>query len=322
MDQVFSPITAALIAFGLAVLAGPGTIYFLRRLKFGQQVRSDGPQTHLKKAGTPSMGGVLILAAAAVAVLLTSSMGSHITVALLATLGYGVIGLVDDSLKIIAKRSLGLRARDKLVGQIGLAVLVALYALNQSDIGPKLIVPFTTSVVELGPISYVLLSAFVMVGTTNAVNITDGLDGLAAGSTAIASLAFAVLAWFQGNADISIFFTATAGACLGFAWFNAHPAQVIMGDTGSLGLGAALATGAILTGTTLFLPIIGGLFVIETLSVIIQVVYFRLTKGRRVFRMAPLHHHFELTGWHETTVTMRFWLIALVFAVIGLLASF
>ncbi len=322
MDPTYSPIVAALIAFGLAVLAGPGTIYFLRRLKFGQQVRSDGPQTHLKKAGTPSMGGILILVAAAVAIVLTSSMGSHVTIALLAALGYGAIGLIDDSLKIIAKRSLGLRARDKLVGQIGLAVLLALYALKHEDIGSSLLIPFTNSVLELGPISYVLLSVFVMVGTTNAVNITDGLDGLAAGSTAIASLAFAVLAWFQGNIDLTIFFTAIAGACLGFAWFNAHPAQVIMGDTGSLGLGAALAAGAILTGTTLFLPIIGGLFVIETLSVIIQVVYFRLTKGRRVFRMAPLHHHFELTGWHETTVTLRFWLIALVFAVIGLLASF
>jgi len=267
------------------------------------------------------MGGILILAALVVAVVLTSSMESQITVALLAALGYGVIGLVDDALKIVAKRSLGLRARDKLVGQIGIGLLVALYALGQEDIGTTLVVPFSGSTLELHPVVFVLFSVFVMVAAGNAVNITDGLDGLAAGTTAAAALAFAVLAWLQGSPDLTGFFAAAAGACLGFAWFNAHPAQVFMGDTGSLGLGAALAAGAILTRTTLFLPIIGGLFVLETLSVILQVIYFRLTKGKRIFRMAPLHHHFELEGWSETTVMIRFWLVGTVMGLIGLLGA-
>ncbi|KLU40445.1 MAG: phospho-N-acetylmuramoyl-pentapeptide-transferase [Limnochordia bacterium] len=321
MLQISSPMLAALIAFGLAVLAGPGTIYYLRRLKFGQQVRSDGPKTHLKKAGTPSMGGVLILLALAVAVVLTSSMGRDVSIALLATLGYGVIGLLDDGLKIIAKRSLGLRARDKLVGQIGIALLISLFALSQDGLNTSLIVPFVKTSIELHPVVFVIFNILVMVAASNAVNITDGLDGLAAGTTATAALAFAILAWLSGSHDLAVFFAAVAGACLGFAWFNAHPAQVFMGDTGSLGLGAALAAGAILTGTTLFLPIIGGLFVVETLSVIIQVAYFRLTKGKRVFRMAPLHHHFELGGWSETTVMIRFWLLGLVCAAVGLLGA-
>ncbi len=321
MLQNYLPIIAGLIAFGLTVLLGPGTIYYLRKLKFGQQVRSDGPRTHLKKAGTPSMGGVLILAAITIAVVLTSSMGRFVTAALLATLGYGVIGLLDDALKIIGKRSLGLRARDKLVGQIGIALLIGLFAVGREDIGSSLMVPFSHAVLELPPLVFVLLNVFVMVATSNAVNITDGLDGLAAGTTATAALAFAILAWLGGSADMAIFFAAVTGACLGFAWFNAHPAQVFMGDTGALGLGGALAAGAILTRTTLFLPIIGGLFVLETLSVIIQVIYFRITQGKRVFRMAPIHHHFELGGWSETTVMIRFWLISLVCAVLGILGA-
>lgn len=321
MLQNYLPIIAGLIAFGLTVLLGPGTIYYLRKLKFGQQVRSDGPRTHLKKAGTPSMGGVLILAAITIAVVLTSSMGRFVTAALLATLGYGVIGLLDDALKIIGKRSLGLRARDKLVGQIGIALLIGLFAVGREDIGSSLMVPFSHAVLELPPLVFVLLNVFVMVATSNAVNITDGLDGLAAGTTATAALAFAILAWLGGSADMVIFFAAVTGACLGFAWFNAHPAQVFMGDTGALGLGGALAAGAILTRTTLFLPIIGGLFVLETLSVIIQVIYFRITQGKRVFRMAPIHHHFELGGWSETTVMIRFWLISLVCAVLGILGA-
>lgn len=267
------------------------------------------------------MGGVLILLALAVAVVLTSSMGRDVSIALLATLGYGVIGLLDDGLKIIAKRSLGLRARDKLVGQIGIALLISLFALSQDGLNTSLIVPFVKTSIELHPVVFVIFNILVMVAASNAVNITDGLDGLAAGTTATAALAFAILAWLSGSHDLAVFFAAVAGACLGFAWFNAHPAQVFMGDTGSLGLGAALAAGAILTGTTLFLPIIGGLFVVETLSVIIQVAYFRLTKGKRVFRMAPLHHHFELGGWSETTVMIRFWLLGLVCAAVGLLGA-
>jgi len=267
------------------------------------------------------MGGVLILAALAAAVVLTSSMSRSVSVALVAALGCGVIGLLDDALKIVAKRSLGLRAREKLAGQAGIALLIALFAWKQGE-GSSLIIPFVGTEAQLHPVVFVLFNVLVMVAASNAVNITDGLDGLAAGSTAIAALAFAILAWRGGSSDMAIFFAAVAGACLGFTWFNAHPAQVFMGDTGSLGLGAALAAGAILTRTTLFLPIIGGLFVVETLSVIIQVAYFRMTKGKRIFRMAPLHHHFELGGWSETTVMIRFWLVSIVCAVIGLLAAY
>lgn len=219
---------------------------------------------------------------------------------------------------MVAKRSLGLRAREKLVGQFGIAVLVALYAWAR--IGTDLFVPFAQNTIVLPPWLYLPFTVLVLVGTVNAVNLTDGLDGLAAGSTAIAATAFGLITWLLGYPDLALFSGALVGACLGFSWFNAPPAQVFMGDTGSLGLGAALGTIAVLSKTTLFLPIIGALFVIETLSVIFQVFYFKITRGQRLFRMAPLHHHFELLGWAESKVMIRFWLISLIFAVLGLFA--
>lgn len=311
-------ILAAAAAFGFAVLAGPGTIRYLYRLKYGQQVRADGPQSHKKKQGTPTMGGVLILAAVAFATLIFAAEFHLVVYALFTTLGFALIGLIDDVIKVVAKRSLGLRARQKAVAQLLVAVVPSLVAL--SEWGPVWLIPFTGTEWSMHPILFVLASIATLFASANAVNITDGLDGLAAGATAIAATVYAVIAASLGHPELSVFAAAVAGACLGFAWFNSHPAQVFMGDTGSMALGAALGTLAILTRTPLLLAIIGGLFVIETLSVILQVFYFRVSKGRRIFRMSPLHHHFELVGWAEPKVVTRFWLIALLCGLVGLLA--
>lgn len=316
MSPSLLPLFSAVVAFGVALVLGPGTIGFLQRLKLGQHVRSDLPKSHQSKAGTPTMGGVLIVLAVAASVLITLPLTNNNIMMLFATLGFGLVGFLDDLIKIMAKRSLGLRAREKLVGQFGVAILVALYASTR--VGTDLIVPFWGQTIVLPVLVYVPFTTLVLVGAANAVNITDGLDGLAAGTTAISSATLGIIFHVLGYADLSLFCGALVGACLGFSWFNAPPAQVFMGDTGSLALGAALATGAVLTKTSLLLPIIGGLFVIETLSVILQVVYFKATKGRRLFRMAPLHHHFEKSGWAESKVMIRFWLVALVFAVLGL----
>ncbi|HHW73186.1 MAG TPA: phospho-N-acetylmuramoyl-pentapeptide-transferase [Firmicutes bacterium] len=310
---------SGLLAFAFSLVFGPAVIRRLQRLKVGQVIRSDGPKTHQAKAGTPTMGGVLIVLCTVAAILLTARPLTDSTVImLLSTVGFGLIGFLDDYIKVVAKRSLGLRAREKLVGQFGLAALVAIYAASR--VGTEFIVPFWTGTITLPTVLYVPFTIFVLVGVVNAVNLTDGLDGLAAGSTAIGAAAFAVIFLLLGHSDLSMFTSALAGACLGFIWFNGPPAQVIMGDTGSFALGAALATGAVLSRTSLFLPIIGGLFVLETVSVMLQVLYFRATKGRRLFRMAPLHHHFELVGWAESKVMIRFVLMSLVFAVLGLYA--
>lgn len=309
---------AALLAFLIALIAGPPMIRFLRRLKFGQTVRTDGPQTHLKKSGTPTMGGILIVPAAAIGTLLLTQADLKVSYCLLATIGFSLIGLIDDAIIVVAKRPLGLKARYKLLGQIVLGLVISLYAVNAPELGPVLAVPFSKESLILPPWLFVIVAASAVVGSANAVNFTDGLDGLASGTTAIASVAYALLCIGLGEWNLAAFAAAIAGACLGFTWFNAYPAQVIMGDTGSLGLGAALGAMAVVTRTELFLVIIGGIFVLETLSVMLQVAYFRVTGGRRLFRMAPLHHHFELKGWPETKVVFRFWLLAFVFAVIGL----
>lgn len=322
MTGVFSqtPLFAGLVSFIVAIIIGPTAIKYLHRLKFGQNVRTDGPQAHLKKKGTPTMGGVIILASISVAILVFLRIPGHLLAALLATLAFGFIGLIDDFLMIVKRRSLGLKAREKLLAQIIISVIVGFYAISQEDIGTALLLPFSDYVIEIPVVIYILLVIGVMLGSANAVNFTDGVDGLAAGTMAIASGAYAIIASRLDNPAMALFAGAVAGACLGFTWFNAHPAAVFMGDTGSLGLGAALGVMGLFTKTPLFIPIIGGLFVIETLSVIIQVLYFRITKGKRVFKMAPLHHHFELSGWEEPKVMIRFWLISLLFGVIGLLA--
>lgn len=318
--MVYLPIIGALIAFGIVVFIGPGMIRYLTKLKFGQSVRVDGPRRHLQKAGTPTMGGIMIVIGLVIAALIIGKGSTHLLFAIFITAAYGAIGFLDDLLIILTRRSLGLKARQKLFGQMFIAVLVALYALSRSDIGTTVLIPFTEMSVELPVAVYVILVLGVMLGTTNAVNLTDGLDGLAAGSVTIAAASYGVIAYLLGSVDLAVFAGSLAGTCLGFVWFNAHPAAVFMGDTGALALGAALGILAILTRTPFHLAIVGGLFVIETLSDIIQVVYFRLTKGKRFFKMAPLHHHFELVGWEEPKIVARFWLIGIFFALLGLLA--
>lgn len=314
---------AALISGLIGAIASPGVISFLTRLKAGQPIRKDGPKHHAVKAGTPTMGGVIIIVAASLSTLLVATERSeHAGVLLVAMIGYGLIGLIDDFMKVVKKRSLGLKARLKLIGQLVIAVFVAVYAYQADGIGTGLIIPFTGDVWTVPTIFFFIIAIGTVVGASNAVNITDGLDGLAAGSSAIATLIFSVISWRLGYPDVAVFAAAIAGACFAFAWFNAHPAIVIMGDTGSMALGAALGAIAVLTQTEFVLFIVGGLFVIETLSVIIQVLYFRVTKGKRIFKMSPLHHHFELSGWAEPQIVTRFWLISVTFGLIGLLSVY
>jgi phospho-N-acetylmuramoyl-pentapeptide-transferase len=313
-----APFVSALVAFFVSLLIGPWLISYLHRLRAGQRVREDGPKTHLTKSGTPTMGGIMIVIALVVATVFFYPLTDNQIIMLFAIVGFAVVGFLDDYIKVVAKRSLGLRAREKLVAQFGLGLLIALYA--SARVGTDFLIPFSTNTLELPVWLYVPVTVFVLVGTVNAVNLTDGLDGLATTSVAVSMTAFGLIAFLLGYYDLTVVTGALVGGCLGFLWFNAPPARIIMGDTGSFGLGAALAAIAILTKTTLYLPIIGALYVIETLSVIIQVAYFRLTRGGRVFRMAPLHHHFEETGLAETTVMIRFVLTAVLFAAVGLLA--
>lgn len=311
-------VCAALAALAIMIATGPAAIKILHRMKFGQSIRSDGPATHQKKAGTPTMGGIMILVGVFASTLLLAPGMLGAAWALLITLGFGAIGLADDFIIVVARRSLGLRARYKLVAQIILAGLLGVFVVTRPELGTAVRIPFLNKAVDLGP-GYVAFAILVVIGASNAVNLTDGLDGLAAGTVAIAALTYGVVAASRGSHDLAVFASALTGACVGFAWFNCHPAQVIMGDTGSLALGAALGCLAILTKTELLLVLVGGVFVVEALSVVIQVTYFRLTHGKRVFRMSPLHHHFELSGWQEPKVVTRFWILGLVFSVLGML---
>ncbi len=320
MSEENAVVLAALVSFAIILLLGPVTIRYLHRLKFGQHVRDQGPARHQKKSGTPTMGGVLIILAVTVSSLLMSESHTALPYALFVAVGYGLIGLIDDFIIVMTKRSLGLRARQKLLGQILVALVLAFHVLSEPRLGSCLLIPFQGTFVHLPSWLFLVVATTTVVGSANAVNFTDGLDGLAAGATAVAMTVYAIVAYTFGSGELAVFAAAVAGACLGFCWFNSHPAQVIMGDTGSLALGGALGALAVLTATELHLLIIGGLFVIETLSVIIQVIYFRVTGGKRVFRMAPLHHHYELVGWSESKIVTRFWLAAMVFGVLGLLS--
>lgn len=310
---------AFVLAFLTVLVLGPGTIGWLRRLKFGQTVRDDGPKSHLQKTGTPTMGGILILAGILVGTLVVAPAEPLTPWLLGITLGFSIIGLVDDFLIVVFHRSLGLRAREKLLGQFILALAVALYAA-----GPfretALFLPGLNTTLTLPGWVYVVFLVFFIVGFSNGTNLTDGLDGLASGTVAIAAAAYAMIAVAHNAMGVAVFMAAVTGACLGFIWFNAPPAQVFMGDTGSLALGAALAMAAIFTRTELLLVIIGGIFVVEALSVILQVISFKLT-GKRIFRMSPLHHHFEMGGMPETKVVARFWLVALGLALWGLILA-
>lgn len=308
-----------IMAFLITVLLSPVFIPFLRRLKFGQSIRDEGPQSHQKKTGTPTMGGIVFLLSIVITTFVMtgkySEPGAETYLLLLVTVGFGLLGFLDDFIKVVMKRNLGLTSKQKLLGQIVISAIFY-FIFKQNDFPTTVSIPLTDISFDLGWF-YVVFIIFWLVGFSNAVNITDGLDGLVSGTSAIAFGALAVLAWNQGQYDIAIFGVAVVGAVLGFLVFNAHPAKVFMGDTGSLALGGAIATIAILTKLEIILILIGGVFVIETLSVILQVASFK-TAGKRIFKMSPLHHHYELVGWSEWRVVVTFWTVGLLFAVLGI----
>jgi phospho-N-acetylmuramoyl-pentapeptide-transferase len=306
------------VAFVLALIMGPLFIPILRRMKFGQQIRTEGPKAHLKKQGTPTMGGIIIMLALALVSLRFAEFDIQLLILLIATLGYGLIGFLDDYIKIVFKRSLGLTAKQKLAGQL-LVSLIVCVLLVKSGYSTEIHIPFVDISFNLGWF-YFPCMVILMLGASNAVNFTDGLDGLLAGTSAIAFGAYTIIAMNNTQPDVAIFSAAMVGAVLGFLVFNAHPAKVFMGDTGSLGIGGGLVAVAVLTKAELVLAIIGGIFLIEILSVVIQVVSFK-TRGKRVFKMSPIHHHFELVGWSEWRVVITFWAVGLVFAALGLIIN-
>ncbi|HHX87153.1 MAG TPA: phospho-N-acetylmuramoyl-pentapeptide-transferase [Firmicutes bacterium] len=305
-----------ILSFVISVAICPIFIKLIRRLQLGQQIREDGPRRHFSKAGTPTMGGVVFLLSSLISLLLVAPRSNLLFIALFVTLSNALIGWLDDYAKVSRSRSLGLRARDKLLGQTVIAAVLAL-TLYKLGYSPGVNIPFTGTCINLGVLYPVLLLAIIS-GTTNGVNLTDGIDGLAAGTAIIALLCFFYIALTCGASEIALFCGTLVGGCFGFLVYNIHPARIFMGDVGSLSLGGALAAVAILTKTEFYLVIIGGVFVIETLSVILQVISYQLT-GKRVFLMAPLHHHFELKGWSEWQVVTSFWGLSFLFAVTALL---
>ncbi|TCT16855.1 phospho-N-acetylmuramoyl-pentapeptide-transferase [Natranaerovirga pectinivora] len=314
----FSFITPILIAFGVNVFLSPIVIPFLSRLKFGQYIRDDGPSSHLKKAGTPTMGGIIILTSILITSLFYVRSYPKIIPVLFVTLGFGIIGFLDDFIKVVMKRSLGLRAWQKVIGQILVTSIFGYYLLNYTDVDTSMIIPFANGqVLSLG-IWFLPVLFFVMIGTVNSVNLTDGLDGLAASITVLVAAFFSVVS-IGVNSGIEPITCAAVGSLLGFLLFNSHPARVFMGDTGSLALGGFVAATAYMLQMPLFLLIVGLIYVLETTSVMLQVLYFKKTK-KRIFKMAPIHHHFELSGWRETKIVSVFGIITAILCLIGLLA--
>ena len=312
----------------------PAWIKFLKRAQIGQQVRADGPESHLVKQGTPTMGGLVMLLAVALVSLLLGAPAFEVIALTVTTLAAGALGLVDDASKVIKERSLGLTPKAKLIGQFIIATIFCLVAVNSFGISPIINIPFIadinlgilTTVLPIGsgisiPWLYLLFVNILLVGLCNAVNLSDGLDGLAAGSVMVVMVIMAAIAYRSNLLGSAMFSATIAGTCVGFLWFNSYPADIFMGDTGSLALGMALGALAVLTKTEFVVIIIGGLFVAEALSVLIQVLYFKKTH-KRVFLMAPLHHHFEKKGWSETKVVVRFWIISGIFAAIGFILYF
>ncbi|CAN5651897.1 phospho-N-acetylmuramoyl-pentapeptide-transferase [soil metagenome] len=310
---MFSVVLAAAVAFVVTVALGSPFIQFLQSRKFGQFVREEGPQTHLIKAGTPTMGGVVMLMGLVAALLVVARPNAATFATLLLVTVVAGIGLYDDWQKISKKRPEGLSARYKF-GLLTLAVVLAdVLSIYYVGVTQTVLVPYFDLSLVLGPgiVGLALFSGFlllVIAGTTNAVNLTDGLDGLAAGAGALALLSYTAIAFLERQYDVAIVCGAMVGAIIGFLWYNSHPADIFMGDTGSLAIGGVLAAAAVLTKTELLLPVIGGLFVVEALSVMIQVAVFKLT-GKRVFKMAPIHHHFEFLGWEENKIVVRFWIL-------------
>ncbi|BCA92227.1 MULTISPECIES: phospho-N-acetylmuramoyl-pentapeptide-transferase [Halomonadaceae] len=338
--QVFNYLTlrvilAALTALMLCLWLGPWVIRRLVEGQIGQAVRDDGPQSHLSKAGTPTMGGAMILLAIAISTLLWGDLTNYyVWIVLLVTLGFGAIGWVDDYRKVVEKNPRGLPARWKYFWQsvVGLGAAIILYATATTPAETSLLIPLFKDVALSLGLFYIVLSYFVIVGSSNAVNLTDGLDGLAIMPTVLVAMGLSVFAYASGNAvfanylhipfihgtgELAVFCATIAGAGLGFLWFNTYPAQVFMGDVGALALGAALGVVAVIVRQEIVLFIMGGIFVLETVSVILQVGSYKLT-GRRIFRMAPLHHHYELKGWPEPRVIVRFWIITVVLVLLGL----
>lgn len=312
-------IYSAIVSFVMVLLLGPIIIPLLKRFKFGQSIRADGPKSHLIKSGTPTMGGIMfILTIIITTIVIAQKISGTLAVAIITTLGYGLIGFIDDALKIKRKRNLGLRAYQKLFGQIVLAFILSYFAYVNKDIGSAVHIPFANSTFDFG-IWYIPFMIFVIVCTTNGVNLTDGLDGLASGVTLIISVFFAVVAYSLNNGDLSIFCGALVGSLLGFLKYNSYPAEVFMGDTGSLALGGAISAIAVLLKMPFIIVIVGAIYVAEVLSVVIQVGSYKLT-GKRVFKMAPLHHHFEQLGWHETKIVSLFCIFTAMFCLIGFLA--
>lgn len=307
------------ISFLVTLIFAPFFIPFLRKLHFGQYIREEGPKSHQKKSGTPTMGGVIFLIGL-LAGILVMGLRYHVTtpdtyMLLFVTFGFGLVGLLDDFIKISMKRNMGLTSKQKMAAQIIIS-LIFWFIITRYDYSTYLSFPGTNLMLNLHWF-YPLFVIFLLVGVPNATNLTDGMDGLLSGLAVIAFAAYAVIAWVTMNLGVAVFAMVMLGALLGFLIFNAHPARVFMGDTGSLAIGGALAGMAILTNTEILLAVIGGVFAIETLSVIIQVISFKTT-GRRVFKMSPIHHHFELSGWSEWKVVTIFWLVGLMLAVIGI----
>ncbi|MDW5300501.1 MAG: phospho-N-acetylmuramoyl-pentapeptide-transferase [Sedimentibacter sp.] len=313
-------IRVIIVSFLIALFLGPVVIPMLKRLKVGQSIREEGPKSHYSKSGTPTMGGIIIVLAVIIAIATSGYYTQEIWAVLFFIIGFGFIGFLDDYIKVVLKRNLGLRAYQKILGQVIFAVLLAIYGSKYSVHGTKLLIPFANAFIDLG-VLYIPFVVFVILGTVNAVNLTDGLDGLNTGVTLIVMATFSLVtnslrdtnAIFQGVAIIS----AVAGACLGFLRHNANPAKVFMGDTGSLALGGAVSAVAVVSNMVLLIPIIGGIYFAEALSVIIQVLHYKRTK-RRIFKMAPLHHHFEMCGWKETKVVGVFWIVTVVLAFLGI----
>lgn len=325
----FQIFLAFIVSMALTMIVMPFFIRLLKVHQIGQQVRADGPQGHLIKQGTPTMGGIVIILMMTASVFLVGIPDARMLLVLAATILTGLLGFVDDASKVAKARSLGLLPHQKMIALTVISIAFCLIAVNYLGIDPYVTIPFTYIKLDLGvltttlpigdgfqiPWIYVLFVFLLFAGMSNAVNLTDGLDGLAGGTITITMFAMAAIAYHTQQLDIAVFAVAAAGACIGFLWFNCYPANIFMGDTGSLALGAAFAAIAVMTKTELFSIIIGGIFVVEACSVIIQVVHFKRT-GKRVFLMAPLHHHFEKKGWPETRVVIRFWIIT------GLLAGF
>jgi phospho-N-acetylmuramoyl-pentapeptide-transferase len=318
----------------ICLFVGPWLIRKLQSLQIGQHIRKDGPQSHLSKKGTPTMGGILIIIAVVISTFLWANLAvNYIWLVLLVTVGYGLIGFADDYRKLTGSSSKGISGKTRLAFEIVIALFVSLVIYFKPGFNSQIAIPFFKTVLPNLGWGYILLATFIIVGTANAVNLTDGLDGLAIGPATICFATFVLFAYFSGNVkvatylqipyvtgsgELAVFCGAMVGAALGFLWFNSYPAEVFMGDVGSLSLGGALGTLAIITKQEILLAIVGGIFVVETFSVIFQVGYFKLTNGKRIFRMAPLHHHFELKGWAEPKVIVRFWIISILLALLAI----